>query len=208
MRSIVLSLFVIALVACSACGANQHPDNVPTMSDPAVVKLVRMEGGEEAGYCTAWKLDSNRIMTAGHCCDKEDGTSYTSVGHHAIPGQIHEVLFDNDMHDVCVMSGKIKGAPIRLAKFDPPLGQRVWTAGYPKTEYLVSDGYWSGRTEEGEYSKASVAVWPGASGSPVMNSDGEAVGVLVALYPPFSQMALLTPLEWMKEAAKLGVEGK
>jgi Trypsin-like peptidase domain len=207
MRSIVLVVLVTALVAC---GAKQHPDNVPTMSDPAVVKLVRMEGGEEAGYCTAWKLDENRMMTAGHCCDKEEGTSYTSVGHHAIPGQIHEILFDNDKHDVCVMSGRIKGAPIKLAKFDPPMGQRVWTAGYPKTEYLISDGYWSGRTdgEEEEYAKASIAVWPGASGSPVLNADGDAVGVLVAFYAPFSQMALLTPLEWMKEAAKLGVEGK
>lgn len=199
------ALLLVFLVSCSSCAMNQYPNDVPTMSDPSVVKLVQMTNGEVSGYCTAWKIGEDRIMTAGHCCDKseDDVISYTITGTHAIEGQLINVLYDNDEHDVCVMEGKIKGAPIRFAKFDPLMGQQVWTAGYPKKEYLISSGYWSGRTENGEYAKASVAVFGGASGSPVMDHNGEAVGVLVAYYPPMSNLALLTPLEWMKIAVEI-----
>lgn len=196
-----LAFITVFVLACSACGAQQRPDDVPTMSDPAVVKLVMIEDGDDAGYCTAWKLSEGFVMTAGHCCEDAKTVTYTARGQHAVPGAEFKVVFDNDNHDVCVMSGKVLGAPIRLARMDPPIGQAVWTAGFPRTEFLISSGYWSGRTEEG-MAKASVAVFGGASGSPVMNSDGEAVGVLVAFYPPMSNLALLTPIEWMRDAEK------
>lgn len=213
MKTVILFVLAAVALGCGACAGQQYPDNVPTMSDPAVVKLVRIEDGKESGYCTAWKIGDNRMMTAGHCCDLEGSdvmkilgvqpkVSYTIKGDHAPEGQLVEILYDDDDHDVCVMTGRIKGAPIRFAAFDPQLGASVWTAGYPKMEYLISSGYWSGRTEE-NMAKASVAVYGGASGSPVMNSAGEAVGVLVAYYPPMSNLALLTPLEWMKVAVDM-----
>lgn len=199
------SLMLALLVSCSSCAAQQYPKQVPTMSDPAVVKLVIIQNGEEAGYCTAWKIGDNRVMTAGHCCEdatEEDTFDYTAQGPHAVPGATFTVLYDDDKHDVCVMEGKILGAPIRLAMLDPTPGEAVWTAGYPKTEFLISSGYWSGRNEDGQ-GKASIAVWGGASGSPVMNPSGEAVGVLVAFYPPMSNMALTSTIEWMRVAASM-----
>lgn len=197
--ALTLPVLGLILVACSSCAANPYPANVPTMSDPAVVRLVQIENGQEAGYCTAWKLDSNRLMTAGHCCD--EGATYLTQGPHAVPGTISTVLYDNDEHDICVLKGKAIGAPIILAERDPVIGAAVWTAGYPKTDFLISSGHWSGRDED-EQCKASVAVWGGASGSPIMDSYGHAVGVLVAFKPPMSNMAFCTPLEWMKIADK------
>jgi V8-like Glu-specific endopeptidase len=199
--SIVLAL----LVSCSSCAARQYPDQVPTMSDPAVVKLIIIMNGEESGYCTAWKLGEDLAMTAGHCCQKstlEDKVNYTAAGPHAVPGSEMSVLYDDDDHDVCVLRGKILGAPIRIASMDPSPGQAVWTAGYPKTEYLISSGYWSGRDDEG-WGKASVAVWGGASGSPLMNSAGEAVGVLVAYRPPMSNLGYMATVEWMRIAVDM-----
>lgn len=197
-----LALLGMLLVACSSCAMAPYPVDPPTMSDPAVVKLVKIgEDGADAGYCTAWKLDGERIMTAGHCCD--DGASYVTRGPHAILTTVGTVLYDDDAHDVCVLKGKINGAPIKLADMDPRLGEPVWTAGYPKTEFLISSGYWSGRDED-DQCKASVAVWGGASGSPIFNNKGEAVGVLVAFRPPMSNLAYCTPLEYMKIANTLG----
>lgn len=192
-------LVALFLMACSSCAAQQYPDNVPTMSDPAVVKLVITVEGETEGYCTAWKLDENRIMTAGHCCENEADAVYLTEGPHAIPGAVAKFLFRSEKHDVCVLKGKINGAPIQLAERDPALGEMVWTAGFPKVEYLISSGYWSGR-DDADQCKASVAVWGGASGSPIMDKKGHAVGVLVAYLPPMSNLAYCTPLEWMKVA--------
>jgi hypothetical protein len=193
----MLFLLGALLIACSSCAANQYPDNVPTMSDPAVVELVMVEKGVVVSGCTAWKLDSTKLMTAGHCCEPE--YTYLTRGPHAVPGTIATALYDDDEHDVCVLKGQALGAPIRLAERDPIMGAAVWTAGYPQSQYLISSGYWSGRDSKNRC-KASVAVWGGASGSVIMDSRGYAVGLLVAYRPPMSNLAYCTPLEWMKIA--------
>jgi len=211
---------VMLLMACSSCAYRQYPSEVPTMSDPAVAQLVTVEDGKESGHCTVFKVGSDLAMTAGHCCgtDEDSGASlpnilgalvdlkvdkpvmtYHAKGPHAIPGAGLEVLYDDDEHDVCLLKGKLKGAPLALALHDPALGARVWTAGYPKGQYLISSGYWSGRDEDDE-SVASIAVWGGASGSPVMDSDGRVVGVLRAYYPPLSNLAIIASLEWLRTA--------
>jgi V8-like Glu-specific endopeptidase len=189
--------------------------DVPSRMDPPIAKLVKVVDGKIEGYCTVFKVGTDLAMTAGHCCGaneddidiilKELGVvtpkkviSYYAEGPHAVPGAGFEVLSDDDEHDVCVMRGKMTGAPLALAMHDPDLGARVWTAGYPKTYLLFSDGLWSGRHETEDYGKASVAVWGGASGSPVLDGDGRVVGVLVAMYPPMSNFSLIAPIEWLR----------
>jgi len=195
-------VFAILLAACGACGARQYPEQVPTMSDPAVVKLEAVLEGETIGYCTGWKISPTHMMTAGHCCD-EEGTKFLMHGPHAIPGEVAEITYANQEHDVCVLKGKMKGAPIEIAERDPVIGASVWTAGYPKTHFLITSGHWSGRDDENN-GKASVGVWGGASGSPIMDSNGKAVCLLVAFYPPMSNFALCTPIELLKIAKALG----
>ncbi len=203
MNRIIWLSFAILLAACGACGANQYPDAVPTMLDPAVVKLASVVEGEVQGYCTGWKISPTHMMTAGHCCD--EGTTFLMEGPHAIPGETAKVSYDDDEHDVCVLKGKMMGTPIKIAPRDPMLGAAVWTAGFPKTHYLISSGYWSGRENDNQ-GRVSVAVWGGASGSPIMDSRGDAVCMLVAYYPPMANFALCTPVEWLRIAAELGTK--
>jgi V8-like Glu-specific endopeptidase len=128
-------------------------------------------------------------------------TTYHATGPHAVPGAEFTVLVDDDKHDVCVMRGKMRGAPLALAAHDPPVGSRVWTAGFPKTVFLISDGVWSGRQEdEDNEGIASTSVWGGASGSPVMDSNGRVIGILRAYYPPMDTMSVIAPIEWLRAA--------
>jgi hypothetical protein len=90
----------------------------------------------------------------------------------------------------------MKGKPISIAAEDPMVGEKVWTAGFPKSVFLISDGYWSGMNTP-DIMVASTAVWGGASGSPVMNEKGEAVALLNMYMPPMSNMTLMVPREWI-----------
>jgi V8-like Glu-specific endopeptidase len=217
---LVTLLIITVAAACGGCAGRFMAGDVPSASDPSVARLVVVKDGKEEGFCTVFKVGEDLAMTAGHCCGEDHDEveemindllgvkpekhvmTYHATGPHAVYGAAFTVLHDDDKHDVCLMRGKLLGAPLALAAHDPALGSRVWTAGYPKTELLFSDGLWSGRDDDGD-SKASVAVWGGASGSPVMDGDGRVVGVLRAFYPPMSNFSLIAPLEWLRAAMSM-----
>lgn len=185
----ILTLSAVSL-ACSSCTSMPQPlspGSAPTMSDPAVIKLLMVD----VGQCTAWKVGPGLIATAGHCC--EDGFTYTTEGRHTVAGATPTILVDDDEHDICIMKGPIAGPTIELASGDPVMGETVWTTGYPRGVFLISDGYWSGRDEDGD-GVCSVVVNPGASGSPILNVRGEAVGVLVRYRPGMDNLAFVTSL--------------
>lgn len=203
---------VLFVTSCSACG--KYRSELPTTSNPAVAQLVKVVDGK-AKHCTVFKVGDERAVTAGHCCGSEEDPdadlwallfdevpekhviTYHAQGPHAVPGAAFTVLWDDDEHDICILRGRLRGVPLQLAAHDPALGARVWTAGYPKSDLLFSDGLWSGRDGSDE-GKASIAVWGGASGSPVMDTDGRVVGVLRAFKSPMSNMAFIAPLEWLR----------
>lgn len=194
---LVIAAWVVLLISCTSCAGVHLPDEVPTTSNPAVARLIVVKDGETEGYCTVWKATDKLLVTAGHCCDP--GQDYWADGPMAYPGEMFSVAYDDDDHDICVLKGKLRGAPIPLAYRDPDVGERVWTAGYPKKIFLITDGHWAGRDEDGD-AVASVGVWGGASGSPVMNTKGQAVGVLRAYYPPMSNLSIIAPIEWLRIA--------
>lgn len=189
-----MRMIVIVLTFLTACGAMPHMlGPAPTLSDPAVAKL---SAGDD-GSCTVWKTTHGLAITAGHCCDV--GMLYSAEGPHAVPGATFEVLFDDDEHDVCVLRGKLSGDVIFLANQDPQIGERIWTAGYPRGKFLISDGFWSGRDEENEGICSSVVGF-GASGSPILNLRGESVGVLIKRFGDMDNLGFVAPIEWVKRA--------
>ncbi len=128
--------------------------------------------------------------------EKPPVIEYTAYGNAAVKGAKFKVLRDDDANDVCVLQGPMNGLPISIASQEPAVGERVWTLGYPKGVFLISDGYWSGMWRQ-DTMVASTAIWGGASGSPVLNENGEAVALLVRYMPPMSNMTLMTPIEWL-----------
>lgn len=177
------------LAACGSCAHGGVQDHPNTTDVPAVVRLmVTDEDGDTRFACTAWKVGDGLVATAGHCC--RDEVTYTLDGPGVVKGAEARIivdLYDPDKDsegdkDVCIMKGEVRGEPIRLAAKDPQVGSHIWTVGYPDNIFLISEGIWSGRDEE-NFGITSSVVRPGASGSPVMNAKGEAVGVLVRFVP-------------------------
>jgi len=190
-----LAVVIALLTACSACGSAQHPGQAPTMSDPAVAKLQAL--AEDAGSCTVWKTTDGLAVTAGHCCEMNE--IYSASGPHAVAGATFTVLVDDDIHDVCVLRGELRGNAIKIALYDPKIGERIWTAGYPRGKFLISDGYWAGRDEDNEGICSSVVGF-GASGSPIMNTRGESVGVLIKRFGDMDNLTFVAPIEWVRRA--------
>ena len=71
--------------------------------------------------------------------------------------------------------------PYGISKSDAELGEDVFTLGYPRPEIVYGKGYMSAKTGyQGDTTnfQLTIAANPGNSGTPVLNNDGEVVGMV------------------------------
>lgn len=142
-------------------------------------------------YCSSVSIryyGENYTLTNRHCCDVE-----TLMGpYEKIVGtSIEKVLYVNNDNDVCVLTSQAKNS-VKISRKKVIGFQRVMTFGYPRglqltprfghvlsTNYRACIRYRDGnKCEDAIYS--SNLIYPGNSGSPLLNMDGRLVGLVYA----------------------------
>lgn len=140
------------------------------------------------------------VMTADHICKHMNATDEKSekLAHKFIVadyhGNIHraKLFFSNDSDDVCVLqiTGLRRDIPIaQVADVQPAVGSRVYNVSAPRSYFnpdaaLIFDGIYSGDVKGDGLLNGSlytVPTMPGSSGSPVFNSSGRVIGMVVAV---------------------------
>ena len=75
----------------------------------------------------------------------------------------------------------VKSLPYGIRKTNSDLGEPIFTLGYPRSEIVYGEGYLSSRSGYNSDSltyQVQISANPGNSGAPVLNSNGEVIGVL------------------------------
>ncbi|MBL0183545.1 MAG: trypsin-like peptidase domain-containing protein [Chitinophagaceae bacterium] len=73
--------------------------------------------------------------------------------------------------------------PYSIKKTNAELGEQIFTLGYPRNEIVYGQGYVSAKSgNEGDSTayQLSVSVNPGNSGGPVLNKNGEIIGIITS----------------------------
>jgi S1-C subfamily serine protease len=73
--------------------------------------------------------------------------------------------------------------PYSIRKTNAELGEQIFTLGYPRNEIVYGEGYLSAKSgNEGDSTayQLSVSVNPGNSGGPVLNKNGEIIGIITS----------------------------
>lgn len=73
--------------------------------------------------------------------------------------------------------------PYSIKKSNAELGEQIFTLGYPRNEIVYGQGYVSAKSGDQGDSTAyqlSVSVNPGNSGGPVLNKNGEIIGIITS----------------------------
>jgi serine protease Do len=121
-----------------------------------------------------------------------------------------KVLYQGSQElDLCLLKIQSSNSfsPIAFAKHHPTLGAEVSTIGNPRGIGLsISKGYISRLGEDGDL-QLNIQLNPGNSGGPVVNSQGELVGIISFLIEEIQAMSFaigLPQIEAFIEAAKGG----
>ncbi len=73
--------------------------------------------------------------------------------------------------------------PYSINKTNSNLGEQIFTLGYPRSEIVYGEGYVSAKSgNEGDSTsyQVSVSVNPGNSGGPVLNKQGQIIGIITS----------------------------
>ncbi len=76
---------------------------------------------------------------------------------------------------------KINSLPYSIPKASSELGEQIFTLGYPREEIVYGEGYLSaksGYSGDTTSYQISISVNPGNSGGPVINKNGEVIGII------------------------------
>jgi len=96
-------------------------------------------------------------------------------------------IYSNTTTDLAILKitdtsfNKVTGLPYTFPKSTAELAEPIFTLGYPREEVVYGEGYLSAKS--GYYGdttsyQISISVNPGNSGGPVIDKDGEVIGII------------------------------
>lgn len=147
------------------------------------------------GFSFERKNGISYILTNQHVCSMHEKAKYTLTTYTGVNVLATFVGVD-EFADICMLRTESNIPPLKLANEDSKRGERITTIGAPDTVYpVIYDGVMSGYRifnmkndvgEDGIFEVhfraqiSSVPLYNGSSGSPVLNMNGEVVGIVFA----------------------------
>lgn len=162
----------------------------------SVFKVYSIDASSHMHGGTAFQVRANSgtnfLVTNAHVCKSLPSTfiRYENSYHN---GFSSVVKIDED-HDLCLLKAADKAPPLEVHVGPLRTGQEIGFIGFPGVQYEgVGFGNYLGKdelnslcpligcTDLGEVLHTNIPVIPGASGSPLFNTDEQVVGVIFAI---------------------------
>lgn len=163
-----------------------------------------------------WYKQTTHVLTAGHACSykipkgidttgvnvtiktKIIGTDLKSKNYNL------EIIKINEKDDMCLLKGDVNAWPMQISDRKPKPGDRVYNFGAPAGIFShnmvpIMEGLYSGDIHKTNMSAFTIPSMPGASGSPIVNKEGDLVGMLHSVHEDFSHFVLSPDLKTIKE---------
>jgi len=177
---LILGLFFSLSCAQVVSEKSDVSTKIDLISDKAKESTVRLVGFPSGGtgfFVAPDKIATNFHVAAGTII----GPITAKLSHKETVWLVEGVVAFDAKSDIAILKIKGEGVPLPLADIDKlQIGETVFLAGYPNlNEYKVVDGVLNDIRSSNKWLKTTVEAYPGNSGSPMLNSKGEAIGIHV-----------------------------
>jgi len=202
----ILIVVMLSLVGCATDVNISISDKVADVMNNSVVRVALFnEYGGYYGYGTGWALDDETIITAGHALD---GASTVALVSRRVRITTNKFSLDFageiGKPDIGLvhLDGNYGFKPLKISNKPIKLLDKLYVVGCGLGSPLhVSTVIVSGQANEIGYIVTDGNTGPGDSGSPVLNADGEVVGVLLICWERGAIggiLPIVTYMEWLK----------
>ncbi len=166
------------------------PDDsaIDSLAKQVIYKVLISEKGQLVGAATAFAVSADGILVTNEHVAKEYGREGVEYKVESTRGDIYPVegvIHSDEENDLALL--KISANSIPYLKLrteqEPKRGEYVYIPGYPLgyPNYFLATGRVTSVDDKGRSLKFfhDAAVSPGSSGSPVVDTHGQAVGVVI-----------------------------
>lgn len=217
MKSILLLVLAFFMSSCAHISAPNSPERLTEYSKSTVIVKVQalatnevtgrseLVGWSGTGFSIKKDEEGSTILTNKHVCEAGVNASYTLTD---FTGKRFKATFVRvaPHTDLCLLRTEALIKPVKLAKRDARKGEHIFVVGAPRGVFPnFTDGYVSGYCfidMAGENFEVhlravctSVPIYPGNSGSPAFNDNGEVVGIMFAGRRDSEHMTVMVPAE-------------
>ena len=182
MKSLWFSLVLLTISACPCTAQDLLPELVRRIKPSAVAIETFDARGEKLSRGSGFFIDSDRVVTNRHVIDnahRAEVHSYTGTVY-AVKGVL-AVDAEGDLALLKVDSPAGSARPLPLDRTSPQEGESVVVIGNPfGLEGSVTNGIVSAVRDIptfGRIIQITAPISPGSSGSPVVNMQGQVIGV-------------------------------
>jgi tetratricopeptide (TPR) repeat protein len=196
---------LILIWGCStALSLGQSKDELGTEIYKKVagsVFLVQVEdqNGRTVGTGSAFLVEGGFLVTNAHVA--KAGNIFLKTDLLKLPCSIEKVDETNDLA-ILRIPGSIQANPLTLSSSPLKSGSSVFAIGNPQgLERTITQGLYTGirKTDNLELMQLSAALSPGSSGGPVVNTDGEVVGIAVGVLSSGQNLNFAVPVQALKD---------
>lgn len=174
------------------------------VADSIFFLQVRDDAGQLKGSGSAFLVDADLLLTNAHVV--AGGLVFVRMGPLEVPCKVEREDKLNDLA-TCRLQARTSSRPLNFAKVQPNSGSKVFAVGNPRgLERTITEGVVSGRRviEGAEMLQISASISPGSSGGPVLNAEGDVIGVVAASLPSGQNLNFAVPLDIVRDF----IEGK
>ncbi|RKU11182.1 hypothetical protein C6503_18585 [Candidatus Poribacteria bacterium] len=161
----------------------EKPTETNLISDKAKESTVRLVGfskrGSELGLGggTGFFVAPDKIATNFHVAAGVTGLMTAKLSHKETVWLVEGVVAYDIAYDIAILKITGEGTPLSLGDSDIlQVGEPVFLVGFPG-KYKVTEGVIEKIREDDKRFRTTAEAYPGNSGSPVLNSKAEVIGI-------------------------------
>ena len=170
-------------ILLAAAQADETEDNLASerAKDSIVqIRLVR-KSGKLAGVGSGFFVASDKVATNLHNITRENLLVFVKLAGKETTLEVEGVAAFDVENDLLILKVVGNGKPLPLANSDTVhINESVSTLGYPETKYKVTQGTIDDISDNLKLFRVKAEYVGGMSGGPVLNSNGEVIGVTFA----------------------------